>query len=305
MTAILVPVVSVILIYEYSVSLIDDALDWLSSSLLSLFGLALDEEEIEQRTEEWRALQYPNFEEYSIEEVPLLNYAKAISCYYYIKYDHNLIAVTGLTYDEYIENFKTGSDSNIVTTINNLYGLQFDEDDITAIRQLADSFESNESITIDTENPLGTESVDYSRAETLSVIYPILNQASAQGGFSYSPSYQRNMIQCVDISRYFLWVKWGVQSGGGNGRHIVQTTYNINSSRFTITHTWTAGTIFSVYGLDSYGHTGYVDAVDLANGMVCLTEAWGSNYTVHVKKWYTLSYLYSYYGTDWSFLVPK
>lgn len=284
-------------------------MDWLNDAASSIFGDLFADDN--QRSEEWLENIYPLFSTYLPEDYNQFFLAEAVSYYFYMDTGESMLQ-DGLSMNEYMAYFVSGSDSSIFANLE-VIGITIPENRQGQVVQMASALHS---LYYSSTNPvpggggLGSETRDYSQYEVNTLLKPIMDAAAAEGGFQYSPLYRSGVCQCVDISRYYLWIKYGAQSGGGNGADIVRSTYALpsNAGRFRITTTWQAGAIFSVSrgygGGDLIGHTGYVEKVDLLSQQVWITEAWGSDGTVHVMKPYYIFEIERMYPGEFTFLVP-
>lgn len=284
-------------------------IDWLTDTVSSIFGDLFADDN--QRSEEWLENIYPLFSSYLPEDYNQFFLAEAVSYYFYMDTGESMLQ-DRLTMNEYMAYFVSGSDSTVFTDLE-VIGIVIPEDKQEQVVQMASSLHSlyySSTKPASDGGGLGSETKDYSQQEVNTLLKPIMNAAAQEGGFQYSPLYRSGICQCVDISRYYLWVKYKAQSGGGNGADVVRTTYAhpSNAGRFRITNTWQAGSIFSVSrgygGGDLIGHTGYVEKVDLLSQQVWITEAWGSDGTVHVMKPYYIFEIERMYPGEFTFLVP-
>lgn len=283
--------------------------DWLSSTVTSIWGDLFPD--ADARTEEWYNNIYPLFSDYLPEDYRQYFLAESISFYYYLDTGESML-IDDLTMDEYMAFFISGTSSAIYDNLE-IIGITIPEDDKDKVQQMADTLHDQHYADANPVTPgggLGTEPRDYSNDEVESIVKPIMNAAAAEGGFSYSPYYYNRLCQCVDISRYYLWVKYKAQSGGGNGCDVARNTYNLssNAGKFRYVTNWTAGAIFSVDrgygGNDFIGHTGYVERVDLMSQTIWITEAWGSDGTVHVMSQYFIPEYEAMYPGHFTFIVP-
>ena len=268
--------------------------EWLSSTVTSIWGDLFPD--ADARTEEWYNNIYPLFSDYLPEDYRQYFLAESISFYYYLDTGESML-IDDLTMDEYMAFFISGTSSAIYDNLE-IIGITIPEDDKDKVQQMADTLHDQHYADANPVTPgggLGTEPRDYSNDEVESIVKPIMNAAACQ---------------CVDISRYYLWVKYKAQSGGGNGCDVARNTYNLssNAGKFRYVTNWTAGAIFSVDrgygGNDFIGHTGYVERVDLMSQTIWITEAWGSDGTVHVMSQYFIPEYEAMYPGHFTFIVP-
>ncbi len=280
--------------------------------------------DVDQRTNDWFNNEYPNFSSYTIEEVPQLYFAEAISCYYYVGYGYSLFdsnQVNYMTMEQYIYYFQQDyTEDEIYDFLETYTGNALKDDSSLPWREnmrknistLKNKFR-NASVSADGING-SVEMLDYPedtyfpysdpQCQSLwNTIVADINANSAISG-TYTGS-----MQCTTFANWRLWkyTGHGVRPNGthGNGASMASDLATYYPDEYELSYTPKAGAIFSAGGVTGqHNHVGFVEKVDgdtmwVSDGNVG-THGIRLNY-----KWNIDFFNNTKYGGDVIYAIPK